>query len=221
MADTSDATFLFADLAGFTALTEAHGDLEGADVAVEFCRRVEDLLPATGELIKTIGDAAMVRCTVASDAIALGLHIADALGGRHGFASVRVGMHHGPAVERHRDWFGSTVNIAARVAGVAAGGQVIATEDVVKASTMPAGVRLVALGPHVLRNVARPVKMFALESPNRIAAACVTDPVCRMSVDPAQAAAHLRVKGRAFWFCSGDCAALFMQDPQQYTSGAS
>ncbi len=56
-------TFLFADLAGFTALTEAHGDEEAADLAAEFFDCVRDLLPDYGgEEVKTIGDAVMVRC---------------------------------------------------------------------------------------------------------------------------------------------------------------
>lgn len=54
-------TFLFADLAGFTALTEAHGDEHAADLAAEFCHTVRELLPERGELVKMIGDAAMVR----------------------------------------------------------------------------------------------------------------------------------------------------------------
>ena len=61
-ADAEGATFLFADLAGFTALTEAHGDEQAADLVARFCEAVSEELPSFGaDHIKTIGDALMLR----------------------------------------------------------------------------------------------------------------------------------------------------------------
>ena len=106
----SEHTFLFADLAGFTALTEAHGDARAADLAGEFCGSVKALLPDEGaEAVKTIGDAVMVRLSDARDAVRLAVRVTDEIGAQHGVPSVRVGMHTGPAVERTGDWFGATV----------------------------------------------------------------------------------------------------------------
>jgi adenylate cyclase len=66
-------TFLFADLAGFTALTEAHGDRQAADVVDEFSSAVHTLLSAHGAaLVKTIGDALMIHGSDPAAAIALG-----------------------------------------------------------------------------------------------------------------------------------------------------
>jgi len=121
-------TFLFADIAGFTALTEAHGDAEAADLAEDFSRRVEELLSDhAAEQVKQIGDALMLRSAAADHAIQLGLRVVHEVGRRHGFPAVRVGMHTGPAVERRGDWFGTTVNLAARVAGAASGCEVLLT----------------------------------------------------------------------------------------------
>jgi adenylate cyclase len=115
------ATFLFADIAGFTALTEAHGDEEAATLVADFCDSVKAELPATGgEHIKTIGDALMLRIRAPHQAIPLALNITHELMHGHGAPGVRVGLHHGPAVERDGDYFGATVNLAARVSGVAA-----------------------------------------------------------------------------------------------------
>ena len=64
MADdaTTAATFLFADIAGFTALTEAHGDEQAAALAADFCAAVKAELPtATRPHVKSIGDALMLR----------------------------------------------------------------------------------------------------------------------------------------------------------------
>ena len=122
-------TFLFADLAGFTALTEAMGDRDAAELAGEFCYAVRELLPEhRAQEVKAIGDALMIRGDQASEAIQLGLRVVHEVGGKHFFPTVRVGMHTGPAVERNGDWFGATVNVAARVSGIAAGGEVLVTE---------------------------------------------------------------------------------------------
>src|SRR5215217_8714365 len=121
-------TFLFADLLGFTALTEAHGDEQAADLVGGFCTAVRQLLAAhQAQEVKTIGDALMLRTGDAAAAIRLGLCIVLDVGAQHGFPLVRVGMHTGPAVERGGDWFGTTVNLAARVSAAASGGDALLT----------------------------------------------------------------------------------------------
>jgi class 3 adenylate cyclase len=109
-------TFLFADLSGFTALTEAHGDEQAADLVGGFCVTVRRLLAEhQAHEVKAIGDALMLRAGDAAAAIRLGLCIVHDVGAQHGFPLVRVGMHTGQAVERAGNWFGATVNLAARV----------------------------------------------------------------------------------------------------------
>ena len=124
-------TFVFADIAGYTALTEAHGDADAAELAGSFCREISGLARSSGgELIKTIGDAVMVRHDDPSEAVRLGLAAAhDVLAG-HGFPAVRVGTHHGPAINREEPLVRRHVNLAARVAAVAGGGEVLVTEAV-------------------------------------------------------------------------------------------
>jgi len=151
-------TFLFTDLVGFTALTAAQGDDRAADVALEFYERVRALLAAhRAHEVKTIGDALMLRAEDAGDAIRLGLRIVDALGEVPGFPTVRVGMHSGPAVCRGADWYGTTVNLAARLCSAAGGGEVLVSDATCRAA---GGLRDVELGEprlHWLKNVSEPV----------------------------------------------------------------
>ena len=108
----SDATFGFADIAGFTALTEAHGDEAAFALVAEFIKAVRTELPAVGgEHVKTIGDALMLRIPDPGDAIVLGLRIANELMLDHGGPAVRVGLHHGPALESEGDYFVGTSNL--------------------------------------------------------------------------------------------------------------
>ena len=121
-------TFLFADLVGFTGFTTRHGDERAADLAVSFQERVCGLAAELGcHVIKTIGDAVMVRSDDGDAAIALARAILDLVAEAR-LPLVRVGLDTGPAVERNGDWFGSTVNTASRVTAAADAGELLMTE---------------------------------------------------------------------------------------------
>jgi adenylate cyclase len=220
VSDPSTHTFLFADLAGFTALTEAMGDEEAADVAREFSEEVRRLLPEHGAVeIKTIGDALMLRAATAADAVRLALRIVHDVGGRHRLPVVRVGMHTGQAVERDGDWFGSAVNLAARVTGVAGGGQVLLTQPTLAASAPLEDIELRERGRHELKNFAEPVLLFeAIRTGAHDLAGLPIDPVCRMAVDPEHAAGVLVQDGVEYHFCSLDCVRDFASAPQRFVS---
>lgn len=212
-------TFVFADIAGYTALTEAHGDLDAAELADTFSRAISDVAAARGaEVIKTIGDAVMVRHTDPSEAVALGLAAAHEVIAGHGFPAVRVGMHHGPAIARGGDWFGATVNLAARVAALAAGGEVLVTEAVREGVGQLEGVEFESRGEQRIRNVALPVPLFAAVADDRTSEARHLDPVCHMLVAEGREAGSFRHRGTLYRFCSLECARRFLQDPEAYSA---
>ena len=158
MGERVQHTFVFTDLVGFTALTAVRGDHGAADVALAFFARVRELLgDHCAEEVKTIGDAVMLRCEQPALAIRLGLRIVRDLEENPDFPAVRVGMHTGPAVSREGDWYGATVNVAARLCAAAGGGEVLVSE----ATRVAAGrVRKIELGDrrlHWLKNVTDPV----------------------------------------------------------------
>ena len=153
-------TFLFADLAGFTELTEEHGDEHAANVAMAFCAALNEQLPEDAEDVKMLGDSCLVRVGKAGDAIALGLKLATGLAPARGLPDVRVGMHTGSAVRRDGDWFGSGVNIAARVVALSGPGEVLLTEDTRSAAGNAAEVSLERRGDYTLRNVGRTLRVY-------------------------------------------------------------
>jgi adenylate cyclase len=120
----------FADLAGYTRLTEEAGEEEAVDAVERFIEDVEVTLPDDARVIKTIGDEVMI---VGSDAAAL---VDWAVGFQRLVADrrplPRIGMHYGPTLYRDGDYYGREVNQAARVAARAAGGEVLATRPVVE-----------------------------------------------------------------------------------------
>jgi adenylate cyclase len=161
-------TFLFTDLVGFTALTEVNGDDGAAELALDFYRRVRDLLPAhDAHEVKTIGDAMMLRCDDADAGIRLGVRIVDALEAVPGFPPVRVGMDTGPAVHRDGDWYGATVNVAARLCSAAGGGQVLVSEATERAAGRLRRIELGDRELHWLKNVTQPVSARSAHDDDR------------------------------------------------------
>jgi len=215
----SDATFVFADIAGFTALTEAHGDEEAADLVASFCEAVREELPARGGThVKTIGDAILLRVAEPEQAILLGLRIVNELMRGHGAPAIRVGLHHGSAVERDGDFFGAAVNLAARVSAEATGGEVLVTGSTAALAPAIDGVYYVPRGRHELRNVREPVELFAAVRTAAGADRLPIDPVCQMAVDPDHAPGRLLYEGTAYYFCTLSCAGAFARDPAHFTN---
>jgi adenylate cyclase len=212
------AAFIFADIAGFTALTEAHGDQQAAELVAKFCRAVQAELPASGgSQVKSIGDALMLRVPDAAAAVRLSLRIAHGIMRDHGGPAVRVGLHHGPAVERDGDYFGATVNLAARVSGQAVGGEVLLTAETAALAGDLDGVLYESRGRRQLRNLGEPVELVAAvpagaETTRRMA----IDPVCRMAVDPEHAAGRLVYDETAYFFCALSCAGAFARQPERF-----
>ena len=215
----AEATFVFADIAGFTALTDAHGDEQAATLVADFCDAVRAELPADAAHVKTIGDALMLRIPDPGEAILLGLNITHGLMRGHEAPAVRVGLHHGTAVERDGDYFGASVNLAARVSGLASGGDVLLTGQTAALAPELAGVFYESRGREVLRNVREPVEIFAaVRQSESTQGQLPLDPVCRMAVDPDRAAGRLIHEGTAYFFCTLACAGEFAREPERFVA---
>ena len=160
--EATDHTFLFADLVGFTAFTEHVGDEVAADVAVAFQSAASHLAAEFGcEVVKRLGDAVMVHGRDAARVVGLALRLSREMAREGWCPALRIGMHSGTAVQRDGDWYGSTVNVAARRADAATAGEIllsVETRDRVAAGT---GVTIADRGAHVLKNVRHPLAVFA------------------------------------------------------------
>ena len=168
-------------------------------------------------VLKTIGDALMLRIPDPGDGIVLGLRIANDLMLDHGAPAVRVGLHHGQAVENEGVYFGAAVNLAARVSALATGGEVLVSGSTAALAPDLDGVFYESRGRQTLKNVAEPVEVFAaLRLGGPSGDALPIDPVCRMAVDPDRAAGRLVHDGGAYFFCSLSCAGVFAQQPDRY-----
>jgi len=129
---------MFADVAGSTALYDKYGNTK-AKTAIENCiNLMSDVTNRkNGMVIKTIGDEVMCRFPSAADCMGAAVEIQEAVkiiasGGDEIAIKVRIGLHAGEAILENNDVFGDAVNVAARMAGIAKGDQIITTEETYK-----------------------------------------------------------------------------------------
>jgi adenylate cyclase len=154
-------TVAFADLAGYTRLTEEEGEQEAVGAVERFVETIEQTLPIDARVIKTLGDEAMI---VGADPVAL-TEWAVGLGALlpEGTPPPRIGIHQGAALYRDGDYYGREVNRAARVVARAAGGEVLVTHPVVNMAGMAAGperLRFELIGEVVLKGFSEPTELF-------------------------------------------------------------
>ena len=132
-----DVALLFTDIKGSTALYQRVGDLNAFQLVQ---RHFDWLREATvrhgGAVVKTIGDAVMAAYPDAARAVGAALEMRRAVGraSREQAVSLKIGVHHGAAIavtlNEQLDYFGQTVNIAARVQALADAGEIWVTEEV-------------------------------------------------------------------------------------------
>jgi class 3 adenylate cyclase/YHS domain-containing protein len=206
------STFAFVDMAGFTALTEAQGDEGAADLAAMFAEATRASLGPGDRLVKTIGDAVLVTAPDAAAGVMLVERLLTTAANEPRLPTLRAGLNHGEAVEREGDVFGSAVNLAARVAAEAHGGEVLGTSAIAEAAR-DLGIPVVELGDVALKNVRGTTRLFSLAL---VLGATDTpvDPVCHTPVDRRAAAGRLRYLNKEYWFCSLTCAAAFASNPE-------
>jgi adenylate cyclase len=152
-------TVAFADLVGFTKLGEGLAPEELGGVVGRLTEMAVEATEPPVRLVKTIGDAAMIAGPDPAEVVAAALRLVEmAESEGEEFPSIRSGVAVGPALERAGDFYGSPVNVASRVTGVARPASVLATTDVREATD--ADFRWKAAGRRRLKGVKDPVRLF-------------------------------------------------------------
>jgi adenylate cyclase len=155
-----DITVAFADLVGFTRLGEAVPPEELESLASRLSNLARQAIAPPARFVKTIGDAVMF---VSTDPVVLLQTALDLLAAAEKFDDIpqlRVGVASGQAVTRAGDWFGSPVNVASRVTGVARPGSVLVAETARTAIGSAEGFDWSFAGARHLKGVKSEVKLF-------------------------------------------------------------
>ncbi len=154
---------LFVDLSGYTRLTEASGDELAARSAAGLAGVADRVARAhDGQVVKLLGDGAMLHFATARPAVTAALELIAGVP-QANLPDAHVGIAAGRVIARDGDYFGHTVNVAARVAGRAGPREVLVTSEVVVAAGEDGrspDVVFEPIGPVALRNVAEPVTLY-------------------------------------------------------------
>ena len=203
-ADMVEGTIVFTDLVGFTEFTATRGDAEALQLLATQDRLVRSVLPDRARIVKELGDGLFLWFPEPDSALrcALELHrILDEEAATTGLPLwIRVGMHHGHALQRGADLVGNDVNVAARIVDVAAPGEVLVSDCRARRSAVAlvsGGVR----GARTRRDEGHPGADPALAGDQRLR------PRGRQSrSDPGRESASRRrpaIAARSFWASAG------------------
>jgi adenylate cyclase len=149
----------FLDLSGYTALAEERGDEAAAELATGVADIVQDVaVKHGGRPVKWLGDGVMMHFAHPPAAVISGLDLVEETE-RAISARARVGINAGPVIVQEGDYFGRTVNVAARIADYAGPREVLVSEQAREAAATADGVAFELVGDVVLKGVPRPVRL--------------------------------------------------------------
>lgn len=164
-----EVAVLFTDLVGSTAYFEKHGDAAGMALIEQHNELLFPIVEANaGRVIKTIGDAIMAAFECPGDAATAAVQMQRRLKAynegapHHARILIRIGINAGTAIEREGDLFGDVVNAAARVEGLASGGQVLISERACMALPAPFDVPVFLFDAVMVKGKSLPIEVFEI-----------------------------------------------------------
>jgi class 3 adenylate cyclase len=150
----------FLDITGYTRLTQEHGDRAASDLAEQLARIVQRTsVQHGGRPVKWLGDGVMFHFRDPGPGVVAALEMVDGVAGA-GLPPAHVGLDAGPVLVREGDYYGQTVNQAARIADYARPGEVLVSQAVVDAAKLPEAA-FSSIGPVELKGVTGTIQLHA------------------------------------------------------------
>jgi len=201
-----NVAILMADLSGYTALTETHGAVSAADLIDKYLLIAANCLVGNSKLHQRTGDEIMFVSDNPDDLLATALQLAIYTSREDYFLQVHGGLHFGKTLKRDDNYFGTAVNLAARIAAKAGAGTFWCSDEFVQAITDPSVCRFHTKGTQQFKNINGVKEVFELGI-DEVKTNAI-DPVCRMLIQrPKQAIRHPRENG--IYFCSAQCLDIY------------
>lgn len=197
---------LIADLTGYTALTETHGSVSAADLIDRFQAIIETCLVGDSRVHERTGDEVMIISKSADFLLSTALMMIKKTSIEENFLQIHGGLHYGKILIRNNSYFGTTINLASRIASKAEPGIFWCSEEFVNSLNDKSLTTFHSKGKHAFKNINEEKEMFKI-SPE-LENLFFVDPVCRMLLlNTDNAVKH--PESNEIFFCSTDCLNIY------------
>ena len=197
---------LIADLSGYTALTETHGASSAADLIDKYIEIVNNSLVGESHLHERVGDEVMIVSDSPDHLLSTAVVLLQNVFTEYNFLQIHGALHYGKILKRNNSFFGSTINLASRIASHAKPGFFLCSADFLNAMTDKKSYSFTSIGKYNFKNVIEEKEVFeiTIDRPESL----YIDPVCRMLINEKEnAIAH--PKEPNIFFCSQRCFDLY------------
>jgi adenylate cyclase len=197
---------LIADLSGYTALTETHGATTAADLIDKYIDIVNNCLVGDTHLHARVGDGVVIISSSADSLIATSIMLfQNTL--EDNFLQVHGGLHYGKILKRNNDYFGTTINLAARIAAKADPGSIWCSSEYINALNDKSELTFLPKGKHSFKNISDEIDVHELiiDNPKTFH----IDPVCRMLIKEGRNTIS-HPGDESLFFCSQNCLDVYI-----------
>lgn len=204
-----NVAILLADLSGFTALTETHGAVSAADIVDKYIRIAEKCLVGNTIIHERKGDEIMIISDSPDSLLATAIKLEANTVKEENFLQIHGGLHFGKLLKRADNYFGTAINLTARIAAKAASGTFWCSNDFVDSIKDKSMCNFIPKGNHRFKNITEEKEVFELHieriNTNHI------DPVCRMVIVNSQNAIY-HPQEDGLYFCAPQCLEIYQKN---------
>ena len=200
---------LIADLSGYTALTETHGATMAADLIDKYIEIVNNCLVGDSHLHARVGDGVVIVSSSADALISTSIMLLQNSLRENNFLQVHGGLHFGKILKRNNDYFGTTINLAARIAAKANPGSIWCSSEYINALINNSDFAFRSKGKHSFKNISDEIDVHELiiDNPKSFH----IDPVCRMLINEGKNAIP-HPADETLFFCSQYCLDVYINN---------
>ena len=215
MSAEKNIAILMADLTGYTAMTEVHGSLSAATMVEKYLELAAKAMFGNSRLLERVGDQLVIVSESADDVTHTALRLLEHTSAENNFLHIHAGLHYGPVLEQSGSFYGTSMNITARIAALAKRNSILCSIDFTKSVSTPSEFFFNKIGEVKLKNIKSPIALAELlPAAKHILSQKQVDPVCHMVVD-AETSRRSAYHGATYYFCSEECLNIFQDNPEQ------
>jgi adenylate cyclase len=205
---------MIADLSGYTALTQIHGNYTSAEIFSKYSTLIKSALEPDCKLLEQVGDNVLIFSENVENLIKTSQNLILLSTQEENFLLVHIGIDYGEILMDDNEIFGSVINIASRISNLASGGQILCTERI-RERISDRDDLFRKFGSHQFKNLTGKLEVFEILIPSSIPDKKL-DPVCRMLIDISNPSAVFNYNGEEYYFCSEQCKRIFTETPESY-----